>query len=392
MDKLRILAFSHSADMGGAEIVLWDIIRSLDPRRFEIHLAVPHPGPLEDKARLAGFPVHRGFFRPWLAKRRFAWRHIYHALLNVAGLPGLVLLIKGIKPDVVLSNSCTILSAALASCLCRVPHIWYVHETVSDEPEAFRFWAGNGRAFRIIDRTGARIVTDSDYVRSTFPGRIRKRITTVYYGFEIPPERTPRIRKSAPASAAWNAPGETIIAVMGVICERKGQLEAAQAMPLLLRDIPSARLVFAGSTYPPDAGYRRRIEEFVSSHGLADKVRFLGFMDAPGQVYETCDCVLVPSKVEPFGRIVVEAMLHRVPVVAAKIGGIPEIIRDGETGTLFTSWSGEAIAHAVKTALGRPDLVEMTERAYQDAKRRFSMASMTKKIEAILLETAGRTP
>ena len=390
MKKIRVLFVSHSADLGGAEIVLWDVMASLDPQRYEPFLVVPRSGPLEDKARRAALPVFRAAYRPWLTKKRFTWRHIYHGLLNAAGLPGFIRLVKQIEPDLIFTNTCTVLSGALAGRLCSRPHVWYIHETISGEPEAFRFWAGNKLAFRIIRRTGLRILSDSDYVRSTFPERMQSAVTTVYYGFSIPPDRGGDQRKPSRRNAAAIGPDETIITVVGVVCERKGQFEAAKAMPGLLREIPSARLLFVGETYPRDAGYRRAIEEYVSGHGLEGKVRFLGFLEDPGEVYDMSHCVLVPSKVEPFGRIVVEAMLRGVPVVAARVGGIPEIIRDGETGTLFSSWEAEAIARAVQTALGRPDLALMTEKARLEARERFSMAAMTRKIDEILAGSAGR--
>jgi glycosyltransferase involved in cell wall biosynthesis len=113
----------------------------------------------------------------------------------------------------------------------------------------------------------------------------------------------------------------------------------------------------------------------IARHGLADRVRLMGFRYPPEPWIAACDVLLVPAVEEPFGRSLIEAMLLGTPLIAADSGGNPEIIRHGETGYLVQPDDPDAFAERTLAHL----LKDTTERALiaasarQDAVARFGM-------------------
>ena len=86
-----------------------------------------------------------------------------------------------------------------------------------------------------------------------------------------------------------------------------------------------------------DGGERRRLEGLVAAAGISDRVRFLGAVPhaALAPYYALADVCVVPSRVETFGLVALEAQAQGTPVVAARVGGLPEVVADDETGRLI---------------------------------------------------------
>ncbi len=139
--------------------------------------------------------------------------------------------------------------------------------------------------------------------------------------------------------------GRTLLYV-GRLRWKKGCDLALRALHLLPeRD---CRLVFAG-----DGEYRPQLEQLAAELGLEGRVQFFGFVDAPAlaQLYRDAALVLVPSREEPFGLVVSEAMSLGRLVVGARLGGIAEQIEHGATGLLFEPGSAEDLARQIGWAL-----------------------------------------
>ena len=155
--------------------------------------------------------------------------------------------------------------------------------------------------------------------------------------------------------AAGN-PGSPVILFIGRLAAEKGLMTLLEAFGQLLATRPDAELRIVG----PDASgtetgaYRRDCLAWVTARGLADRVRFLGEIphaELPAQIRQA-GVVAVPSVWgEPCGLVVLEAMACGVPVVASRVGGIPELVDDGRTGLLVPPADPPALAAALARAL-----------------------------------------
>ena len=104
-------------------------------------------------------------------------------------------------------------------------------------------------------------------------------------------------------------------------------------------------------------GERRRLERLAADAGIGDRVRFLGAVPHAllGGYYALADVCVVPSRVETFGLVALEAQAQGTPVVAARVGGLPEVVADGETGCLVEGREPSDYCAAISTILHDED-------------------------------------
>ena len=118
--------------------------------------------------------------------------------------------------------------------------------------------------------------------------------------------------------------------------------------------------------------------------GLSDAVRFLGFVSPVQTAIENAAIVVVPSLGEGFGMVALEAMERSRPVIASAVGGLPEIVVDGETGLVVPPGDAEALAEAmVALASDLPRAAAMGEAGRRRAIESFTEDRSTSGIEAL---------
>jgi glycosyltransferase involved in cell wall biosynthesis len=142
---------------------------------------------------------------------------------------------------------------------------------------------------------------------------------------------------------------------IGQIHPRKNFELLLRAFQLVLDDLPRAECWILGPEFE-DGAYGRFLRKLAHDLGLEAKVRFLGESTAVQQFIQQCSLLAVPSRVEPFGLVAIEAMLAERPVVACRVGGLRDIIADGETGSLVPVDDAPAMARAMLTVLKNPKL------------------------------------
>ena len=163
--------------------------------------------------------------------------------------------------------------------------------------------------------------------------------------------------------------------VAGNIQEWKGQMVLVEAMAEVLAEDPTAQARIIGGVHKAGAEYARQVEQRIEDLQMRDRVRITGFRTDIADVMNALDIVVHTSvRPEPFGRVILEGMLLGKPVVASAAGGVPELIRDGETG--FLTAPGDSSALAAKLSLLMRDAElrsKIGERARQWAAQEFSL-------------------
>ncbi len=164
-----------------------------------------------------------------------------------------------------------------------------------------------------------------------------------------------------------------------------GRLHPVKRVPLLLeafaqlrKKIPNIMLKIVG-----DGEERQNLLELSQKLELGNSVTFMGFQthDKVLQIMKQSDLIVLPSKMEGNPRVIVEAMMLKVPVVAAKVIGIKDIIKHGETGHLIAKDVPEDLAQAIEYVLTNKQYAEkIAENAYEFAKQNFSKEQALKRI------------
>lgn len=139
--------------------------------------------------------------------------------------------------------------------------------------------------------------------------------------------------------------------------------------------------VIAG-TGPEEQSLKKLAEKL----GLNGRVKFLGEIADKQNFFSQIDCLVVPSvKAEAFGLVIIEAMAAGVPVVASRLGAIPEIIEDKKTGRLFAPGDYRQLAALIEETQNNPDFSQtLAKEAEKAAKIRFDRKTMIEKFQALL--------
>lgn len=173
--------------------------------------------------------------------------------------------------------------------------------------------------------------------------------------------RAARDREAAESLLAGRRDGPLVLAVAR-LARQKGIDLLLRATARLLEEIPGLCVAVAG-----DGPERLRLERLASELGVGRQVRWLGARPEIAGLLSAADLVAVPSRSEGLPYGVLEALALARPVVAAAVGGIPELLRDGEEGWLVAPGDVEALAAALASALAVPD--EMARRAAAGRRR-----------------------
>jgi glycogen(starch) synthase len=185
---------------------------------------------------------------------------------------------------------------------------------------------------------------------------MERRSSVVYYGME-PPALPPVPRPTR----------DPVVLGYGRLVADKGFDLAVHAFAAVQRQFPSARLVLAG-----EGAARPDLERLAAECGLANAVRFVGAVapeDVPALI-NTSSLVVVPSRWdEPFGLVALEAALMARPVIAARAGGLVEVVEDGVTGLLVDKESPGQLAEAVIRLLRDPIAADRMGAAGRDLAR-----------------------
>jgi N-acetyl-alpha-D-glucosaminyl L-malate synthase BshA len=150
------------------------------------------------------------------------------------------------------------------------------------------------------------------------------------------------------------------------------------------RELP-ARLVLVGDG--PDRG---RAEKRAAEEGVAERVWFLGKQDSVAELLACSDLFLLPSESEAFGLVALEAMACGVPVIATRVGGIPEVVADGVTGYLAPIGDVDAMAEAGSRILRDADLWQQMSEAARVAAEHFSADRVVPLYETFYEEVLAR--
>lgn len=218
---------------------------------------------------------------------------------------------------------------------------------------------------RILKKAAA-IVTHS---RCVFEAVKHPRKFVVHYGVDLK-----LFKKDESAESRGD-----IILFIGRDYLRKGILTLFRALPLILKDIPTVRVVIVGSEF----WHSRMITKILS---VNLPVEFTDGLNRKKLIryYQKSRVFALPSKIEAFGISILEAMAAGIPVVAARVGGIPEIITNGESGLLFKRGDYRELAQMVVLCMKDEKMREkLVGNGLEVVKGNFTIKNMIKEINRV---------
>lgn len=191
-----------------------------------------------------------------------------------------------------------------------------------------------------------------------------------------------------------------IVLLVAHLIERKGADIAIRAMRSVIAEHPSARLYLIGEAQDyTDPSWLRSLRQLPAELGLETCVTFAGHVPGHGDGklnlwYNAADVVVLPSRAEGMGLVLIESMACGTPVIGARVGGIPDVISDGSTGLLVLPENPENLADGINALLGNADLrmrVTTNALAYVQAQHDWNVvARQTQQVYSDVLGAAKR--
>jgi len=281
-------------------------------------------------------------------------------------------------------------AAYLAARLARRPFVWHANLSIA---------YNGGRLRRYIAFHADRIIAVSRYVAEQYrqAGCPAQALRVVLNGVPAPPNIDAAAGERLRASLGI-APRAPVIGMVGRLSPWKGQEDLLRATPILRERFPDLQVLIAGHDTdesrwthgPHETSFLAVLERERARLGLESCVRFLGPVSPPTPVYMAADVVALPSHEEPFGLVVIEAMLLGRPVVTCRAGGIPEIVAEG-TAVLVEPRAPEALARALGDLLAdREGAARVAAAGRSHALARFSRERFGDDLRAAFAEIAGR--
>jgi glycosyltransferase involved in cell wall biosynthesis len=352
----------------GRRLRIWHVVSSLNVgglEQFVVRLA--------EAQRLAGhdaciIALHDGPLRVQAEKRSVSVHVVAGPgkLLRVARYASLCL---SRRPEIVHAHNTTCIHyAALARRLTAARTALTCHGLglAKVRPASPEEWSA-------ID---AVVAVSDDTARQVENAHNRDRLIVLRNG--VDPEQPVRSREAVRGELGLD--DRPVAIIVARIDGHKGHENLLRALALLKRSPACPMLLIVG-----DGSEKRRMELLAVQLGLdPERARFLGYRSDIADLLAACDLFVLPSDSEGLPLSVLEAMAHGLPVVATRVGGIPELVGDGRTGLLVPPGDVSALAAALARLTVFPDLrLQLGEAGAARVRDEFSFDGMTAQYEAI---------
>lgn len=375
MRKVKVAHVITRLDRGGAPDVVLSIVSGLNPERYQTKLisGLTHEPPTDLESRLKVGSVQLVFIR--------SLRRNVNPILDICALVKLYHLFKRERFDLVHTH--TAKAGALgriAARLARVPIV--IHA-----PHGHDFYGYFGPVRsrlivwieRLLGPLADKLIALSELDKKDhcrFGVTDEAKMEVVYSGIDIESFSKLVIDRAKKREELEIPSGCPIVGMIARLEPIKGPGYFIEAASIVIKEVPEARFLVVG-----DGSLRRTLERLAENLGLSQKLKFMGERQDIREILKVLDLLCLCSLNEGFGRILVEAQAAGKPVVATRVGGIPEVVGDGETGLLVPPSDAPGLAEAIIRILRNPEMaMEMGEAGRRRVSLKFDQKVMLQKI------------
>lgn len=358
---MRIVYSVLLKDIAGGETVCLQLMRAAREHGHTVCILVPGPGSVMEAAQREGFevfilPLERTFHlrSAWtLAQFLRQWQaDLVHTHTAV---PGMVL-------------------ARIGARLANVPILCHIHGSIhySSKP-LIRFLQNTLDNFTARFCKALIAVSNNTKLSLLATGKQADKVLVVPNGVKltVSPERSTHY----PLPLERNIPAaHRLVGCVARLAPAKGQHVLIQAAVEILAAVPDVTFMFVGADLASGGTYEQELRACAERLGVSANTRFVGFHNDAAHLMSLFDVFVLPSQHEAMPMTILEAMAARVPVVATRVNGIPEVVEEGKTGLLVPWNDAHALASAILKLLCDPLLSrKMGEAGRQRVEEHFDL-------------------
>ena len=378
----KVLFLAHSSQQGGAEYCLDTLLKNLDRTKVNPFVVFPDEGPMSERCRDYEIPVFTRDLLPWIyldKRSRWYWKQLLgKSWLNTLRLKKLI---AGLGVDLVYSNTSAIFEPALAAKFAGVPHLWHIHEVLDPDIPISQLLPLRWHQ-RIIRKLSDVVVFESDAAQKVFcESTPIHHSRVVHNSLRFTPKKVDQQAIDQLREQYNLSPRRPAIISVGQFIDRKNPLLLLKAIEKLT---PENRpyCIFVG-----EGPLENEMRRYAAEKKLDDVCRFIPFQSDIAPYLQLSDALVLTSKQESFGLVLIEAGAYGKPVIACKSQGPEEIIDDGKTGYLVPQENAYELANAIRQVILDPAKGhDLGRQAINRIQAMFDAKTNAEKIEAIILE------
>jgi len=370
MGKPLVIQLITRLIRGGAQLSVLHLAKNLPRFGYDVLLATGLEGELFGEAKREGIPL---YFIPSL-KRKVS------PLNDILALFQIIRLLREKKPTILHAHTSKAgFLGRIAGRICKVPVIIY-----SPRGHIFSgyFSSWETKIFYLCEKLTLRMcdafvcLTDEERRDWNKYGFNHPLMPVIHSGVEVERFRRPSIPPFVLKKRLGIGEDDKVVCFIGRLSPVKGARYLLSAGEILRRRYSNIVLLFVG-----DGEERGELERMAKEKGI--RALFLGSREDVENFYHICDLVAVPSLNEGMGRVIVEAWSAGRAVVGSDVGGIRELIEDGETGLLVSPANPLSLSEAIERVMGDKELAgKMGEKGREKANL-FSVSTMMEKTVAL---------
>ena len=373
---MKVLFITHYSGFYGANRSLLQLIIELR-ENFLVQptVIVPKEGEFVAELKKNNIPILMFKYYNWLNGERSYLKSIIKKGLNFycfREIKNCLIKKNDFKFDIIHTNSSATNLGGVLSKYLKVPHLWQIREYGCLDYNLV-YYDGIRRATPFIEENSSFIVVISEDLKKYYSKYIdSNKLKVIYNGIKIP---TPIVKQKE--SEILN------LCFVGAISENKNQIEAIKACKYLKEELKVENFIMH-IIGDGDKSYLKSLKQYVFDNGLEHKIKFVGYLNDINQFLNKMDVGLVCSKKEAFGRVTIEYMMHKMPVIASNTGANSELIKDCFNGFLYQYGDFKELASKIKKFYNNRDLIEsIGESGYNNAIEKYSSEKNTSSIFAV---------
>jgi len=366
--RINLLYVHSSSQLWGSDRCLYHMLKLIDRHRYQPCVILPRKGPLSERIEALGIDIVYPPCMSVLYRFRNPVNCFFYFVKLFIEIIWLTIFFKRRRIALVHVNTSSVIGPLIAARLCRVPAICHLRE-IRVSPRIV------GRALATtVNLLASHVISISKAVADfANTGWIKPlSLEIIYDGLDRTEDRRQKAedRNSVlcpPSSVFCLPPGCKVVSVIGRITFWKGIHVFIDAAKIVLRNLPDTYFLIVGASDTKQAAkYQKRLEDDVRKSAITNRIFFTGFVEDIAEVLHRTDVFVLPSVYpEPFGMIVIEAMLAGVPVVATSHGGPVELIEDGKDGFLVKPNDYKQLADKIAVLIKSPSLCKQMGRCAQ---------------------------
>jgi glycosyltransferase involved in cell wall biosynthesis len=367
-DPIKILHLRDTDEVGGPGKTILETFSRIDKDIFSISIGVFRTRAETKETPFILEAKHRGITVHEIRSRNQYDPAIVH---------GIVKLVNNSRIDILhtheaMSDFCGLIAAKI----CRIPIVSTMHGWIANSLKQEFCTKIDKKVARFFDHV---IVVNAEMRDVLLKEGVSPEIISVLHNCIV----TENYYKDGTTGYISQSVGKEIprpvIGTLGRLSPEKGHVDFVEAAAIVLAQGFDARFVIVG-----DGPEEPKIKQLIYGKGLEESVTMAGYLRDPRRVLQDFDLMVLPSYTEGLPNVILEALMMEVPVISTAVGGVPEIISDGEGGVLISPGEPEKIAEAIMGFLHAPGKYKAMARIMKKTvEDKFDFRVRTRKLEKI---------